>query len=98
MTYNLSTDYEKLYVLADKQTIVCEVDYSFHYKDEIKVRDICSTIKFPDGSIEIGSRGICYISAENLENFCLQCKMKNLKWIIPPKLTFPTIDKVKFSL
>lgn len=77
-------DYEQLYGLADNMKIVCEVDYSFtNNKEEIKSRDICSTRKFPDGSIEIGSRGICYISAENLEDFCLQCKMKNLKWIMP---------------
>ena len=97
-TYNLSTDYEKLYVLADKQTIVCEVDFSFGKDDDFKSRDICSTKKISDGLIEIGSRGICYISATNLEDFCLQCKSLNLKWIMPPILTIHTNDKVKFSL
>jgi hypothetical protein len=84
-TYNLSTNYEKLYILASSQVIVCEVDYYFSKDDKIKSRDICSTRKFSDGSIEIGSRGICYILAKNLEDFCLQCKSKNLKWILPIK-------------
>jgi hypothetical protein len=81
--YPVSTNYEKLWELAQKQGVICIVDY-----DRINswlVRDVCSTI-FSQHNYEVSARGIAYISAETKEEFLEQCKKRCLVWVLPAKL------------
>ncbi len=75
--YQLSKDYETLYELAQKQSVVCIVDYD-------SCRDVCQTLYISGSNcIEICSRGHCYIFAENVEEFKALCEHLNIEWIVP---------------
>jgi hypothetical protein len=75
--YYLSKDYEALYELAQKQSVVCIVDY-------FSCRDVCQTLyNSYSNVIEVCSRGHGYIFAENMEDFIAICEPLNLEWIVP---------------
>jgi hypothetical protein len=73
--YKFSTDYYKLYDLAKKQSIICEVDYH-------NCRDIAQTIYTEyDDYLSVSARGISYISSFSKEEFISACEHLNLKWL-----------------
>lgn len=91
--YTTSRDYAALWELAQKQSVVCVVDYD--WRDGTKAsRDIAQTIASPwsiggmDNRITIGVRvrGIEYAGGKNCEQFVASCERCNLEWLIPGKL------------
>lgn len=86
--YPLSKDYEKLYKLSKKQSVICIVDY-------YECRDICKTA-YVEGEdwVEVRARGIGYIWAISLEEFIAQCQSVNLEWVTPcPERTVKERDE-----
>lgn len=84
--YETSTDYELLFELIKTQRVVCFVPYD---KDS-KTKDVCQSQAMSiDGSIDIGARGISYISAFAIngktlkEDFIMQCQVCKLEFIEP---------------
>ena len=73
--YVTSRDYETLYCLLRKTSVICIVNYSV-------CRDIASTA-YRSGVSEITSRGICYIGAETLADFVEQCIEGDVEFIVP---------------
>lgn len=78
--YNLSKDYDLLYDLALKQSIVCVVNFT------ATCVDICRT-NYIDGVMQVNARGIGYIYAMNKDEFYTQCEMMNLQWLVPSAQT-----------
>ena len=89
--YNTSRDYDKLFDLIEAgHRIVCLVDFRFRGEgeDTPASRDICSTKKTYYGDIDIGARGISYISIFNgakdkKQVFKIWCEKVNLAWLVP---------------
>lgn len=79
--YITSEDYELLFKLAQKHSVICEVDYREGY------RDIAHTIFDINMSrisnYEIVARGIVYIYATTKEDFIEQCKENHVKFLVP---------------
>ena len=77
--YPVSRDYAKLWELAQKQSVVCVVDY-------IGCRDVAQTLfKLCRGewSGDVCVRGHSYVYGFDKEVFIKQCEGKNLEWIVP---------------
>jgi hypothetical protein len=78
--YPISRDYEKLWELSQKGSIVCYADY--RWGGGAVGRDVCQTEVF--GSVtQISARGICYVYAESKEDFLSQCEVFNIEWLLP---------------
>lgn len=84
--YNTSRDYAKLWALAQKQDVVCFVDYG------MLSRDVCNTSTCMVGIkcqgkksdyVDIVARGICYLSANTESEFIDLCKEEKVEWIVP---------------
>ncbi|GAF99920.1 unnamed protein product, partial [marine sediment metagenome] len=71
--YKTSKDYERLYELAQLQSVVCITDYSDN------LRDICQTL-YHDGITELSARGTSYVYARSLDGFVKQCQKNNVEW------------------
>lgn len=76
--YLFSTDYEALWELAQKQSVVCDVSY-------YGCRDIAQTICSlgPNPVVQVSARGIGYVYADSLEDFVVGCQGCDLRWIVP---------------
>jgi hypothetical protein len=87
--YITSTNYELLFHLAKRQSVVCEVDfvYDLRDKEEVPQRDICKT-RYSTHFCEhhVVARGNTYLFANSLEEFSALCKDNNLQWVVPPFL------------
>lgn len=87
--YITSANYELLFHLAKRQSVVCEVDfvYDLRDKEEVPQRDICKT-RYSTHFREhhVVARGNTYLSADSLEEFSALCKYNNLQWVVPPFL------------
>ena len=85
--YKTSTDYEKLFELIKTQRIVCFAPY----RKDTEIQDVCQSqsTAFTD-HVDIGARGISYISALAIggrtlkEDFIFQCEAMGLEFIDPP--------------
>lgn len=88
--YQTSTDYEKLFELIKTQRVVCFTPY---HNDSLTA-DVCQSqsVAFTS-SIDIGARGISYISALGIsgrtlkEDFIKQCQESKIEFIEPNKAT-----------
>jgi hypothetical protein len=78
--YQTSTDYELLYELAQRESIICIVDYLFD--EETVCRDVAKTNCF-DGITVASSRGVTYLDAGSEKEFVSQCRRWNVEWIVP---------------
>lgn len=93
--YETSRDYVQLWSLAQKQAVVCVVDYhggAFGDRSGSLLRDIASTQWCPDTCwMQVGARGIGYVTAYDdpgrscREMFISECESVNLEWIVPTK-------------
>ncbi|RJP48775.1 MAG: hypothetical protein C4586_08670 [Anaerolineaceae bacterium] len=85
--YSMSEDYELLWDLAQKQSVVCEVDYDSRNNDPSKpIRDIAATRSHKHRDeivVEVEVRGYGYIYATDKEDFLMQCRRSRLKFILP---------------
>jgi hypothetical protein len=87
--YITSTNYELLFHLAKRQSVVCEVDfvYDLRDKEEVPQRDICKTrYSTHFNEHHVVARGNIYLFADSLEEFSALCKANNLQWVVPPFL------------
>jgi len=82
---NTSKDYKLLIELMKTKRIVCFVKY----RNSSKVYDVCATRPvFSNDSLEVGARGIGYISAFEIngnsleEDFIKQCEDLDLSFLI----------------
>lgn len=78
--YSGSRDYAQLVGLAEKDSIICIVDYEGH-------RDVARTNYMRRGGQEmwsVSARGIAYITAFNRADFISLCEHRNLEYIVPP--------------
>jgi len=82
--YMFSNDHEKLWELAQKQSVVCRVTYTDKLLSggSYTCWDICRTISTPQ-RVCVSVRGCSYVEAETLKDFVFQCKHLNLEWIVP---------------
>ena len=93
----MSEDYALLWDLAQRQGVVCEVDYNFYHDDSPPIRDIAQTL-FRSGNVAISARGTCYFEEDNKEEFIRLCKRYKLKFILPSIcLPDPNYYKVKMA-
>lgn len=87
--YITSTNYELLFHLAKRQSVVCEVDfvYGLRDKEEVPQRFICKT-RYSTHFCEhhVVARGNTYLFANSLEEFSALCEDNNLQWVVPPFL------------
>jgi hypothetical protein len=74
--YPTSRDYAKLWELAQKQSVVCVVDFG---KD---CRDVAQTITNACYT-HVSARGICYTDGDTVEKFTAGCARVNLEWLVP---------------
>lgn len=74
--YQTSRDYSLLWSLAQKQSIVCIVDYC---ED---CRDVCHTI-WNGRYMQISSRGNGYVDGDTLDEFAKLCARSNVEFLIP---------------
>lgn len=86
--YRTSRDYRCLYeLLAERNEIVCFVDYRFSPDDHDPCRDVCTARCFADDDyIRIGARGIQYNSLSHLSQraeFIADCERMRLEFIKP---------------
>jgi len=89
--YQLSKDYQLLYQLIQKQSIVCFVDYDFYRNGKDKARDICQCKITKSKDITFISRGHEYggvsqweIELEKTTEYDLflsECKSLNIEFI-----------------
>ena len=79
--YSTSRDYEALWCLAQKTSIICFLDYSK------RSRDVAATLFFDNGigdaSVEVSSRGLCYIYAKTMQEFKEMCESLSVEFIVP---------------
>ena len=73
--YNTSRDYELLFELMQKSSIVCIVDYNF-------ARDVAQTL-CREGDYQICVRGMGYIWTDKKEEFLKDCKAYNVEFVVP---------------
>lgn len=87
--YNLSKDYTRLLgLLAQRNEIVCFVDYRFNPSDSPPSRDVCSARCFADdNNIRISARGIQYndplMYLSQQSKFVTDCERMNLEFVDP---------------
>lgn len=77
--YKASRDYEALYDAAQKQSVVCFVDYH-------ECRDVACTLVRRNSygtETEIGARGLTYIAGMSRDEFVMQCRRYNVEFILP---------------
>lgn len=80
--YQLSRDYDLLFELMHKSSIICIVDCDFTKGDSC--RDVAQTLcREGGGDYLISCRGTGYVWAEDKEDFVRQCKISNLEFILP---------------
>jgi hypothetical protein len=80
--YYLSTDYKRLWEIAQNEAVICVVDNIF--QDGHKCRDVGIT-SFSGTIFEILARGICYLCAFNKKGFIESCEKLNVEFIDPGK-------------
>jgi len=86
--YAVSRDYAKLYEMAQKQSVVCVVDYRNFHDDPI-TREVARTHCVPsenrpgESITQVSSRCITHVYACNAEGFIKQCQPLNLEWLVP---------------
>jgi hypothetical protein len=73
--YKTSRDYELLFELMQKSSIICIVDFQGS-------RDVAQTL-CGDGDYQISARGIGYLWADTREEFLEFCKMINVEFVVP---------------
>jgi len=78
--YKTSTDYERLWDLAQEQSVVCITDIVF--SDGYTLRDVCQTLG-GKGRVELSCRGTCYIYANEKREFAASCRQRHVEWIVP---------------
>ena len=76
--YPTSTDYTKLYDLAQEQSIICLAPYR-GFEGCIDVARTIVTLPF----LSISARGISYVHADNKDDFIEQCVKAKVRFIIP---------------
>jgi hypothetical protein len=84
--YITSTNYELLFHLAKRQSVVCEVDFIYDLRDidEVPQRDICKTRYSAHlNEHHVVARGNTYLFANSLKEFSALCKHNNLQWVVP---------------
>jgi hypothetical protein len=77
--YETSRDHDALYDAAQKQSVVCFVDYH-------ECRDVACTLVRRNSygtETELGVRGMTYIAGMNREEFVMQCRRHNVEFILP---------------
>lgn len=79
--YATSKDYELLFELMQKVSVICIIDYrsSDHTSPS---RDISQTL-CGDDQYQIEARGIGYLWADNKEEFLKYAEMQNVEFIVP---------------
>jgi hypothetical protein len=85
--YDTCVNYRLLWKIAQKQSVICIVDYAFDRKEfptDPIYRDVAHTIKRSDGELAICCRGVEYITANSFIQFNKQCAFLNVEFI-PPK-------------
>lgn len=80
--YETSRDYAKLWELAQRQSVVCVVD--FFGGLDTPCRDIAQTIRNPH-EVHVSVRGRTYAFGQDAEEFAESCERVNLEWIVPEK-------------
>ena len=78
--YSLSRDYEKLWELSRKCSVICYANYDWGFGQV--VRDVAQTKVF-DSVTQISARGIDYFYATSKEDFLAQCETFNIEWVLP---------------
>jgi hypothetical protein len=78
--YTFSKDYEKLWELSRKGSVLCYADYEWGFGEVC--RDVCRTKVF-DSVTQISARGICYVYANSREDFLSQCEALHIEWLLP---------------
>jgi hypothetical protein len=84
--YKTSKDYELLFQLMQKSSIICMVDY-LNYLGESNKKDIAQTFYSEDNFCRICARGITYVWGENKEHFIRECIKSNVEFIEPTETT-----------
>lgn len=80
--YATSKDYQRLWELVKSFRIVCFVNAGEKREDGYQLRDVCqSSVRYREGDVGIGSRGMAYISAFSKEEFLEQCAESDLEYI-----------------
>lgn len=77
--YKTSRDYGLLWDIATHTAVVCFLDF------RTGIRDVACT-SFYRGTLEISSRGMCYVYAEDKEELRMRCIHLDLEFIEPTEL------------
>ena len=97
--YATSTDYRKLWELAQRQSVVCLVQHQVQYRWATgqnsvggNLMDVAQTIAMPDDSgkvwcIDISCRGSNYVQGFGIDDFAEQCQRANVQWLVPQEDT-----------
>lgn len=84
--YKTSRDYERLWELAQKASVICIVDMIF-YDGGAPSRDVAHTLFRAGGKYgpvcELSARGIGYIFGDGKDDFVAQCAHHNVEFIEP---------------
>jgi hypothetical protein len=83
--YKTSKNYELLFQLMQKSSIICIVD--FISGTEKPPRDIAQTIYSENGSYGIYARGCFSIYAKSKDHFIKECIKYNVEFIEPTEIT-----------
>lgn len=78
--YTTSRDYAKLWELAQKQSVVCVVD--FDWRDGEVSRDVAHTI-WSGRYLQVSCRGVTYADGDSLADFERSARRSNLEWLVP---------------
>lgn len=103
--YKTSRDYNKLFELIKTQRVVCFVTYKeYRDKNGYKLQDVCqSQVRNSESMVDIGVRGISYISAMDFEDrnikddFISQCEASELEYIEPDFYKNTDGNKIRFE-
>lgn len=77
--YATSTDYARLWELAQSRSLVCELDYD-------GCRDIASTMwagRPGHCYVAIGVRGCAYLQSDSAEDLARKAAQRRLVWLVP---------------
>lgn len=77
---NTSQDYEHLWELAQQQSVVCMVEYT-DFGGYTTV-NVAQTLSY-EGTVNVGTPGICYVTGYSKERFIKSCKQCKLQWLVP---------------
>lgn len=79
--YQTSRNYARLWDLAQKQSVVCLVDYLMTTGNPC--RDVCKT-SWDGTTMRMNARGISYLAIPRTKaEFIKQCQECNVEWIVP---------------